>query len=335
MTVETRGATPDGRAIHGVTLANGTLTAEILTFGAALRDLRLAGVAHPLVLGLADASDYAGDGAPYMGVIVGRVANRIAEGRAEIAGRTCDFDRNEGGRTTLHGGSDGTGRRLWRIVEQGPGHVVLADTLPDGHMGFPGTLDVQVTYRLDGAALEIEITAGTDAPTLCNFASHAYWNLSGATVTDDHRLRIAAETYQPVDDHNIPDGPPASVAGTRFDLRQAGALPSDIDHSYCLAAARRAVTDVLWMQAGGVAMTLSTTEPGLQVYDGRALEVAEGAGLDGRGYGARSGIAIEPQAWVDAANGPMRAQVDLVPGDTYRQVTRFAFASADRGPDQA
>ncbi|SLN28686.1 Aldose 1-epimerase precursor [Roseivivax jejudonensis] len=325
MTGQLVGQTPEGREIHEIGIASDALEARILTYGASIRDLRLAGVAHPLVLGFDDAADYARE-MPYMGAIVGRVANRIAEGTAEIAGETCRFDLNERGMQTLHGGSDGAGRRVWRIEETGPAHAVLADTLPDGHMGFPGALEVQVRYTIEGGTLTVEITATTDAPTLCAFAPHCYFNLSGAETIDDHLLEIAAETFQPVDARKIPDGPPISVADTGFDLREPATPPWGVDHNYCLAEIRRAPRDVLTLRAGGVEMRIETSEPGMQVYDGGGLDITGARGLGGRNYGARGGLALEPQAWVDAANQGMRAQVDLFPGEPYRALSRFAFA---------
>ncbi|UMA66091.1 galactose mutarotase [Roseivivax marinus] len=320
------GETPDGRIIKAVTLDNGTLRASVVTFGASVRDLRLAGVDRPLILGLDDPQAYP-EGFPYLGAIVGRVANRIAHGQAEIAGEMHRFDRNEGGKRTLHGGADGSGRRLWTLVEAGPAHVILADRLADGHMGFPGALDVQVRYALVDAALEVEITATTDAPTLCNFAPHMFFNLSGAATMDDHLLFVDADRYQAVDEGQIPDRPPQDVSGTPFDLRGGAMPPEGIDHNFCLSEERRgAPHPAAILRAGDVEMRLESTEPGLQVYDGGGLRVSAGTGLDGRGYGPRAGVALEPQAWVDAANQGMRAQVDLFPGETYRQFSRFAFA---------
>ncbi|SFD80464.1 aldose epimerase family protein [Roseivivax sediminis] len=321
------GETAGGRPIHEVRLSNGTLSVRLLSYGATVRDLRLSGVGHPLVLGYDDVADYARE-VPYMGAIVGRVANRIGDGTAEIAGETCRFDLNEGAMQTLHGGKDGTGRRLWRIEEESDTHVVFADTLPDGHMGFPGTLDVRVRYALDGGTLEIEISAETDAPTLCNFASHCYFNLSGQQSIDDHLLTIDADRFQDIDARKIPLGPPVPVEGTSFDLRTPAVPPWGVDHNFCLADTRRAPREVLRLAAGGVEMRIATSEPGLQVYDGGGIEVAQGLGIEGRAYGPRAGLALEPQAWVDAANQGMRVQVDLFPGETYRALSRFAFARA-------
>ncbi len=317
--------TPDGRDIHEIAIGSGTLRARILTWGASLRDLRLRGLRRPLVLGFEDAADYARE-MPYMGALVGRVANRIGHGAAEIGGETHRFDLNEGGVQTLHGGSDGAARRLWQVVEAGEDFVVLADTLPDGHMGFPGTLEVQARYSVSGATLEVEVTATTDAPTLCNFAPHAYFNLSGAETIDDHLLCVEAERYQATDARQIPEGPPVPVEGTPYDLRAAAPPPGGIDHNLCLAGSRRAPRPVARLAAGGVEMRLETTEPGLQVYDGSGIVAATGLGLGGRDHGPRAGLALEPQAWVDAANCGARAQVDLFPGETYRHLSRFSFA---------
>lgn len=326
MTAEIVAETPGGRPIHELRLQNDTLSARLLTFGATLRDLRLAGVAHPLVLGFEDPHDYTRE-MPYMGAIVGRVANRIARGTAEIGGSTCLFDLNERHVQTLHGGHDGSGRRLWKIEEASDTHAVLTDTLPDGHMGFPGTLKVRTRYSLEGPALVIAITATTDAPTLCNFAPHSYFNLSDAETIDDHLLQVDADRWQQVDRRQIPEGPPVPVEGSAFDLRQEAQVPHGMDHGLCLSDTRRAPRRVASLRAGGIAMGIETTEPGLQVYDGSRISVPDGLGFGGRSYGARAGLALEPQAWVDAANIGARAQVDLFPGESYRHLSRFVFAA--------
>lgn len=302
-------------------LDNGALRLTALPRGAALRDIRLAGTAHSLILGHDDPSRY-DENPRYMGVIVGRVANRIARGLAVIDGHRYQLDRNEGGIQTLHGGRDGSSARLWQVARHEADLLEFSDTLPDGHMGFPGTLDVSVIYRLDGATLEVEVTARSDAPTICSFAPHLYFNLSGAADISDHRLQVPADTYLPVD-NGIPTGGPAPVAGTPWDMRRPVAPPPGIDHNLCLAEAPRALTRIATLEAGGITMEITSTEPGLQIYDGAALSGI--AGLDGRVYGARAGVALEPQRWPDAVNNTWRAQTDLAPGDTFHALSRFSF----------
>ena len=195
--LDTFGETAGGEPVKRVRITGHGLTAWSLTWGAVLQDLRLDGVPHPLVLGFPRFPPYL-ESTAYFGAIVGRLANRIAGGRATIAGVAQRLDRNDGGHHTLHGGRNGSGRRLWRLQDAGEDFVTLRCALPDGHMGFPGNLDAVATYRIDaGPALALDLSAETDAETLCGFAHHSYFNLDGAGTIHDHRLRIAAKAVLP------------------------------------------------------------------------------------------------------------------------------------------
>ncbi len=320
------GTLPDGRRVERVTLRGGGLTARLLNWGAVLQDLRLDGHAPPLVLGLESLADYRAH-SRHFGATVGRCANRIRDGRCRIDGRAVQLDRNEGGRHHLHGGADNAGCRLWRIVRQAPDSVRFALSLPDGHMGYPGTLEIEAAFALPGdGALEIAYTARTDAPTLCNLAHHSYFDLDGRCDVRGHRLQVAAERYLPVDADKLPLGPPACVGGTAFDFRAPRHLADPLDHNFCLADARGALRPaaVLHGPLSGITMALHSTEPGLQVYDGHNLDVPV-PGLAGQRLGAYAGIALEPQIWPDSPNHPDYPQALLRPGETYRQQTRLVF----------
>lgn len=317
----------DGRDVHRITLRNGGMTARVLTLGAILNDLRMDGIDHSLVLGSPTLEAYLGPMGWY-GATVGRVANRIAGGRATLDGRALTLERNEMDRTTLHGGTGGAARRVWEIVDHSARACRLRVDLPDGQAGFPGNLTLTAAFRLDDdGALEIAYGAITDAPTFCNIAHHGYWNLSGHPDLSDHRLSIAAAHYLPVDNHLIPLGPPAPVAGTRFDFREPRPVirPGDelLDHNFCLDGGAAALHPACTLWAGGLRLDVATTEPGLQVYDGTAIDSAGYATHSGQPYGANAGIAIEPQAWPDAPNQSDYPDITLRPGDRYTQVSRF------------
>lgn len=324
---------PDGRTVHRVTLTGDGLTARILTFGAVVQDLRLDGHPPPLVLGFAGFPPYL-DRSPYFGAIVGRCANRIAGGRFTIDGIIHAVDRNERGRTCLHGGADGISQRLWTLAELGGDFVTLSLRDPDGAMGFPGTLSIACTYRLRGAALEVTLTAETDAPTPCNLAHHSYFNLDdgGRSTILDHRLALFAEAVLPVDGHSIPTGAILPVAGTPFDframrpIRRPGDRAAAYDHNWCLAAERRAPTLAARLEAArsGLAMELTTTEPGLQFYAGLSVGRSD-PGLDGIVYADTAGLCLEPQVWPDAVNQPAFPSPLLRPGESYRQETAYRF----------
>ena len=326
------GTTPDRTSVHRVAISGGGLTAEVLTWGSVLQDLRLEGHAPSLVLGLETLDDYLAH-SRYFGATAGRCANRIRDGRFSLDGTAYQLDRNFLGKHHLHGGSAGIGKRVWEIEALGTDSVTLSIALADGEMGYPGAMLIRQTLSLPGdGVFDIAMEAGTDAPTLCNLAHHSYFNLDGGDTILGQELQVEAERYLPVDDELIPTGGAAPVAGTLFDFRRATRLAGPcagqaIDHNFCLADGRRALTRVATLRApqSGVAMDVMTTEPGMQVYDGAKLDVPV-PGIDGRRIGAHAGIALEPQVWPDAINHADFPQAVLRPGETYRQHTQYIFS---------
>ena len=308
-------------------IAGHGLTATFTEWGASLIDLRLAGVAHPLVLGLDRLEDYAAGVGQYMGATVGRCANRIGDARFTLDGTEHRTDANFKGKHTLHGGAAGTGKRVWTLLEKTPDSVIFALSLTDGDMGFPGAMEVTARFACEtGSLLRVQYRATCEAATLCNFAHHAYWNLDGGADISHHSLTVRAGRYVPVNDDLIPTGV-ASVDGTRFDFLAGRALPGEglLDHNLCLSDAREALRDVAVLRARGLRMTVATTEPGLQVYDGALIDTPV-PGLEGRRYGAHSGIALEPQVWPDAPNHKGFPSAVLRPGETYDQTSTFRFS---------
>ncbi|KGJ06822.1 aldose 1-epimerase [Paracoccus halophilus] len=324
------GTLPGRGCVRRATISGHGLTVSVITLGASVQDMRLEGTDHPLVLGFPTLAPYLDEGR-YFGAIVGRYANRIAQGRARLDGRELHLDRNQDGRHLLHGGSDGTSTRNWMLAAHEPGMVALADHLTDGHMGFPGNMLIRATYLiLPGPALRLTILATSDDETLCSFAQHSYFNLSGAATVGGHWLTVPAEHWLPVDDDRIPSGPPASVQGTHLDFRRPVRLDQRlggpaIDHNLCLADRRRHTPrEAATLRAGRLSMTLRSTEPGLQVYPANHLRPGA-PGIGGAAYGAHAGIALEPQLWPDAPNHPGYPSAVLGPGQVYRQVTVMSF----------
>lgn len=311
------GHTSDGQPVHRLTIAGGDLTAAFLTRGAVLHSLRMAGVDHDLTLGSPTVADYE-TATPYHGAIVGPVANRITGARATIAGTEHRFPANQDGRITLHSGDIGTHTKLWEVTDHGPSHIVLAVTLPDSEGGFPGTRLITAHYEIEApATLRLTLDVTTDRLTPVNVVNHSYWTMGGATFAG-HTLRIAADRYTPITADVTPTGEIAPVAGTPFDFRAGRPLtPADppLDTNFCLADARGALRDVLHLAApGGPSMTIATTEPGLQIYDGRTLSPPYAA------------LAIEPQFWPDALANPAFPSILLAPGDPWQQVTEWRFS---------
>jgi aldose 1-epimerase len=329
------GTTPEGEKVQRFAIRGGGLSANIISWGAAVQDLRLAGHDAPLVLGFDRFEDYPAH-SPYFGATPGRYANRIAGGHFSIAGKQSQLDTNFLGKHTLHGGSKGFGKRVWEVSLHGEDFVTMTMHSPDGDMGFPGAIDVTCTYRLKiPGTLSIEYTATADEPTLCNLAHHSYFNLDdgGSGNILDHRTAINAAAYLPVDEELIPTGVVQPVAGTPFDFLQARPIRFQeageqivYDHNFCLAAARRPLTQAAWVQGGrsGVEMEVWTTEPGLQLYSGQFVAPTS-PGLDGRRYKAFSGLCLEAQTWPDAPNRPYFPQATLWPGQIYHQVTEYRF----------
>ena len=329
---ETFGTTREGEAVHRVEIAGGALSARILTYGAVVQDLRLAGHGAPLVLGFERIEGYL-DHSVYFGAIVGRYANRIAGGKFMLDGERFETDANDRG-NTLHGGANGLHSRVWRIADRGADFVTLAIGDPSGATGFPGSLDIACTYRIrPPGTLSVELTATCDRATLCNLAHHSYFNLDdgGRGSILDHTLRLSAQAYTPVDENGIPTGEVLPVQGTRFDFVLPRAVASDgddgiYDHNFCLAAQRGELKQAAWARGGrsGIEMELWTTEPGLQFFSGGFPERSV-PGLDGTVYKPHAGFCLEPQVWPDSPNRPYFPQAVLRPGETYRQASEFRF----------
>jgi aldose 1-epimerase len=305
------GSLPDGRAIERVTLVNDRGTAvSVLTYGGIVQRVELGGV--NLVLGYDDLEGYTSEAywasMPYYGAIIGRYGNRIAGGRFTLDGREYSLPLNNDP-NSLHGGELGFHARVWD-AEPVAGGVRLTRTSPDGECGYPGTLDVAVTYSLDAEdRLRIDYAATTDAPTVVNLTNHSYWNLAGGGTIDDHELRIAASRYTPVDAGLIPTGELADVAGTPMDFRAARRIGDyDYDHNWVLEG------DV-WLRdpSSGRTLTITTTEPGLQFYAGGMLSVP------------RTGLALETQHFPDSPNRPDFPPTLLRPGETFTSTTVLAF----------
>ncbi len=319
---------PDGTSVERIRIAGGGLMAQVLTYGATIQDLRLEGVDHPLVLGADTMAPYLGP-MTYFGAIVGRYANRIANGQFEVGGHKYQVPLNGIGKHALHGGSVGTGQLVWNVAGVASDHVDLTLCLADGDMGFPGELNVtaQISLRENGA-LCFDILARTSKATPCSFAHHGYFNLNGIGDITGHLLEIDAASYLPVDDDLIPTGEIRHVVGTKFDFRTARPIgKTGLDHNFCLSEYQQTLRKVARLRSptNGLELTVKTTEPGLQVYDGAHISAEGLVGLEGRIYGPCSGCALETQAWPDAPNRPDFPNAILDPGNTYRHQTTYQF----------
>ncbi len=329
-----------GTDVQSVTLTgSGGLRIVVLTYGARLAQLWVpdrSGVLADIVLGHDRLDDLAGQGG-YLGATCGRYSNRIASGQFILDGQPVQVDQNEGAQH-LHGGVQGFDRKHWRIDSQSDTHVTLSTSAADGEMGYPGALKAQVTYRLAGAALTIEMTAHTDAPTVINLVNHAYFNLAGQGSGDvlAQHLQVEAGFYLPVDDRLIPTGEVLSVIGTAFDFRTPRAIgaqmpgPDGFDHNLCLSAPLDANGLRPCLEAvdpsSGRRMRLATTEPGVQLYTGAHFDGTPGK--SGARYRRFAGFAVETQRFPDSPNRPHFPVADLRPGQIYCHQMQLDFTPA-------
>ena len=346
------GRLPDGRAVERVVLRGaGGFEARIITYGATLQALVVPGAAGRLddiVLGHDDLAGYLTR--QFFGVTVGRYANRIANARFWLDGDVMQLAANDGP-NALHGGRDGFDQQLWQICEiedaAWPG-VALGHVSPDGDEGYPGRLEVRVTYRLTGPTeLSISFAARTDRPTIVNLTNHSFFNLEGAAHADilGHRLTLAADSFLPIDAGLIPlPGPPRSVIGTPFDFRAPRTIGARIDHddeqlrhgrgydhNFCLendGALRLAAR--LEAPASGRVLELLTDQPGLQFYSGNFIEGAV-PGKRQQRYRPRAGLCLEPQIWPDAPNRADFPSPRLAPEQEYRHHSVYRFTAGRSG----
>jgi aldose 1-epimerase len=329
-----------GRAARRYMLGNDRLKAAVTDYGGVLVSLeapdRDGQLAH-VVLGFDDVAGYV-DNRGSFGALLGRTANRIANGRFTIDGAPYELSKNEGA-NTLHGGVAGFGKRFWSVKEASAVHLTLALTTADGDQGFPGEVAVEATWRLDGGELSLLFTAETTKPTPLSLSAHPYFNLDGPAARDclDHEVQIFADAYLPTDKQQIPTGEIRPVAGTPFDLRRpqpigAGIRESDAqlrygrgyDHYFVLPEPRETTPRLaarIRSMASGRVLEILTTQPGVQFYTGNNLD----GSAPGRGglYRQSAGFAFEPQGFPNAPNQPNFPSTILRPGETYRQETVY------------
>jgi aldose 1-epimerase len=330
--VETFGTAPDGSPVGRVTLEGGGLKLNLISWGAVVQDLRLAGHEPPLVLGFPQFGPYVGN-VPFLGATAGRYANRINHGRFRLDGDEYQLDRNFLGKHNLHGGAKGLAHRNWRFTEIAADRAVLEIEDPAGAMGFPGTCRFNAVFSVPGdGVLAIEYHGVTDAPTLVNLAHHSYFNLDGGDTVLGHEFAIDAEAWTSLDDELIPTGEVLLVAGTERDFRKWRVLGPDgpppviHDQNYCISSGRGPLKPCARVRSprSGVMMEVATTEPGLQFYAGHKLDTEPG--LTGTPYKAFAGFCMEPQVWPDSPNHAYFTQAVLRPGEKYLQKTQYRFA---------
>ncbi|MGH7581780.1 MAG: aldose epimerase family protein [Gemmatimonadales bacterium] len=342
------GALPDGDSVSLFTLTNPHgMEVRITNYGGIIVSLKVpdrTGALGDVVLGYDSLAGYVAN-PEYFGAVVGRYGNRIAKGRFTIDGTTYRLATNNGP-NALHGGLKGFDKVVWHAApfkHDSEVGVVLTHVSPDGDQGYPGTLNATITYTLlPTNALQVDYAATTDKPTPINLTQHSYFNLAGAGNGDILHtvLTINADRYTPVDSTLIPTGQLAPVAGTPFDFRTPTVIGARIndsnqqlkyaggyDHNFVLdrtgtglVVAARAVDST-----SGRALTVSTTQPGVQFYTGNFLDGTI-TGKGGHVYQRRYAFCLETQHFPDSPNHPNFPSAILRPGEKYQTRTVFAFS---------
>jgi aldose 1-epimerase len=335
----------DGSPVELYTLRTAELEVAVSTFGGRIVDLKMIGPddeGTSVALGFDSLDQYIADRA-YMGALIGRYANRIAQSQFSLGGKIYRVTKNNGVHS-LHGGQYGFDQRVW-AAKLDAGSLILNYTSKDGEEGYPGTLRATVRYDLVDNELRLgyEATATSDTPV--NLTNHVYFNLSGRSGADilGHIVTIHADRFTPVTDSLIPTGQLRSVRGTPFDFRQAHAIGERIDsddaqlifgqgydHNWVLydhMESPRLAAEVYEPQSGRILEVL-TSEPGLQFYTGNQL----GGPTDRCPWlhRRRGGLCLETQHFPDSPNHPSFPSTVLSAGQVYRSETVYRFISHTR-----
>ena len=337
--------TAEGQPVKLYTLKNRKGTAvKVTNYGLVITEIQTAdrhGALTNVVLGFDTLEQYL-KGHPFFGAIAGRVANRIANGKFTLDGKEYTLAVNNGP-NHLHGGRKGFDKAVWEArplpageSEQGIEFHYLSK---DGEEGYPGNLDVTVTYTLtDDNELRIDYRATTDQATPVNLTNHSYFNLAGHGDTLGTEIEIKADRYTPTDRTLIPTGELAPVKGTPLDFTKSKTMGADIDrlkefpggydHNFVLDNGGKslALAARAYEPKSGRVLEVLTTEPGVQLYNGIGLD-GKLIGVGGVKYVKYGGFCLETQHFPDAINKPEFPSVVLRPGETFKSTTVFKFAA--------
>ena len=343
------GKTKDGHSVDLYTLTNDNgMVVTLTNWGASIVSIQVpdrAGKRADVLLGYDTAAGYMSDTA-YLGATVGRYGNRIGKGRFKLDGKEYKLAQNNG-ENSLHGGVAGFNKKLWEAkeIKAADGVAVQMRYLSkDGEEGYPGNLDVSVTFTLDNKNdVKIDYLATTDKPTVVNLTNHSYFNLLGDAAGDilGHELMLNADRFTPVDAGLIPTGELRPVAGTPLDFKQPKAIGARIndkyeqlilgrgyDHNWVInqtGASPRLAARLSEPKTGRV-MEVLTTEPGIQFYSGNFLDGTI-KGKKGRVYQHRLGLCLETQHFPDSPNHPDFPSTTLKPGAKYQTTTIYRFSA--------
>ncbi len=296
-----------------------------------------------VVVGMGSIEDYLNSTEPYFGATIGRVGNRIAEGRFTLHGTEYQVPVNNG-KNALHGGVKGFQDVVWEVTQPDPATLIFQYRSVDGEEGFPGNLDVKVTYAVnDKRTIIMKYEASTDQSTVVNLTNHAFFNLNGegsGTILD-HKVTFFADQFTPVDEGLIPTGELRDVKDTPFDFRLEHTIGARInsdntqleygggyDHNFVLGSMKARGMNYAAHIIGdksGIVMDVFTQEPGMQFYSGNFMQ-GNNTFKSGARDEYRTAFALETQHFPDAPNHPDFPSIVLEPEDTYRTVSEYQFS---------
>jgi len=323
------------------TLTNSSgMQASILNYGGTITKLMVPdrnGKMGDVVLGFETFGGYMQKKDPYIGALVGRYANRIANAKFTMDGKTYKLAPNNFG-NSLHGGNVGFDKVIWNTEKIGDSSLKLTYQSKDGEEGYPGNLNIQVIYILGADnSLKIDYTATTDQATPVNLTNHSYFNLSAGkdSTVLDHVLKLDADKYTPVNDQLIPTGQIANVKGTPLDFttpkpigKDMGSVKGGFDHNWILNKRGTELQEAatVYDPGSGRYMEVLTTQPGIQFYSGNFLNGDLQLTKEGQIYIPHSGLCLETQHYPDSPNEPSFPNTILRPGETYKQTTVYKFS---------
>ncbi|WP_276088223.1 aldose epimerase family protein [Pedobacter sp. JY14-1] len=338
----------DGKKTNLYVLKNkNNMQAYFTNYGGRLVSLLVpdsAGKLVDVVVGFDSVEGFEKSTEPYFGATIGRYGNRIAKGKFKLDGKEYTLALNNG-QNTLHGGKKGFQYVVWDAAQPDAQTLVLTYLSKDGEEGYPGNLNVKVTYSLtDDNELKMDYEATTDKKTLCNLTNHAFFNLNGegsGTILD-HKLQIFADQYTPVDTTLIPLGKNEAVKGTPFDFTQPETIGKRIeadnaqlkagkgyDHNFVLNGTKVGSLNhaaTVWGDKSGIVMDIYTQEPGLQFYSGNFMQ-GKNTFKGGAKDDFRTALALETQHFPDSPNQPAFPSTVLSPGQTYKTSSVYKFSA--------
>lgn len=327
-------------------IKNRNVKAYFTNYGARLIGLLVPdknGDSTDVVVGFGSVENYIKSTEPYFGATIGRFGNRIAKGKFNLNGNDFQITLNNGP-NSLHGGKQGFQNVIWAVEQPDEATLIFKYTAKDGEEGFPGNLNVKVTYSITKEnAVKMEYEATTDKPTVVNLTNHAFFNLNGEGSGKilNHKITIYADRYTPVDSTLIPKGKLEPVAGTPFDFTKPITIGARIqveneqleygkgyDHNFVLTGEKEngmyhAATVI--GDSSGVQMDIYTEEPGLQFYSGNFMQ-GKNTFKNGSKDLFRSAFAMETQHFPDSPNQPSFPTTILNPGETYHTVSFYQFS---------